>query len=214
MRCLPFSAADAKFVRRLSISLDYREYTGAVAEETPRRMVIIENGDEGNSIEAVRDDMHGITTDQLMHRIWYPMFKEVTMLKLDYLQINLQNCYCPWGCDRMIFDAFTSEGNAHGIPALSVLEFLRHQAPQTIHIIGTLNEEVREYFRAQKMLFQSNIDFHGGCSEPDSDVGYWKVEEGAFETYSEDAAMLELAEQHANEQESPAKGGGKSVGSR
>lgn len=126
-----------KFLRRLSITLDVREdknhHASALGHEA------LEMRKRGLPTAEIREILHSDARRLLVHQTWYTFLEDIwnAKLKLDYFQINLQNCYCPCGCERVVEEAFTNDGNS-GTNYFNAILFLRELAPKVLDIIGTV----------------------------------------------------------------------------
>lgn len=173
------SKAEKKLVRRLSISLDYRDKSGHVNDEWLQRSGVAQ-------IDACAAEMppptsqvdehavHDAHRNSLMQAMWYVLFVMLKTLELDLLQINLQNCYCPWGCHRLAtvaLDNLPGFSNTAFPPSIRAL--LRNLAPKALDILGTLSKQERDIIRdcLESEGLRSKLVFHGDGSTVDAD-GY------------------------------------------
>ena len=174
------SAHDKKLLRRLSVSLDYRDHKHFAVESYVGHNINYYFRRMGIAEELIHSRTHTISSEFMAGGTWFSLFSFVTTLKLDYLQINLQNCFCPSGCDRMVREAFESrglecEGARPDDPTVS--EMLQHSSPRTIDIIGTLEIEERDFIRQTLNLESGDLRFHGGWANLSSSTGFWEDED-------------------------------------
>jgi hypothetical protein len=134
---------EMQMIRRLSISLDYRSYPIDYTD------ILVQCGQSAyiaKRSKALNED-HAYATTTLHDTVMEQLQDKWNMLlsclgagsKLDYLQINLQNCYCPLGCHRVAHEAFQW-------PASLSLSH-RMQLGGTLDIIGTESKDERDFFR-------------------------------------------------------------------
>ncbi|KAK3711566.1 hypothetical protein LTR37_009557 [Vermiconidia calcicola] len=150
-------------IRRLSISLDYRDYSPSFIDE-----FVQHEGYKEARLQVPREEtmfyLQELTVVALRDRIWYSMFQQISKLvNLKYLQINLQNCYCPSTCHRLVQQAFTSKGHSPQAEAPWAFQLLGKGTRKVIDVVGTLDFAERHLLRCMLMTDVAHIrlQFHG-----------------------------------------------------
>ena len=165
------ASIDVKFLRRLSISFDYRDYAAAGVcqyKAAVRRSTFKRNGlDEDEIQSAMLDTMQS----QTVCEVWCPMVAALAPLRLDYLQVNLQNCYDPTGGARAVISGFETPCEAPPAEG-GVIDYcnrtdiprtLRSMRGKVIDVVGTVDKAERECLReCLGGLSSHELQFHGG----------------------------------------------------
>lgn len=73
---------------------------------------------------------------EVQHLCWMPLVCQVHQLTLKYLEVSVQNCYCPCGCDGQL------------AWAISWLCDWESEPPEVLVIVGTRSVEEREEISA------------------------------------------------------------------
>lgn len=79
-----------------------------------------------------RQHIHDELLWELQNTAWLPLVCQIHQLVLQYLQVNVQNCYCPCGCQREVGWA------------LGWLCEWESKPPKVLVVSGTRSKEERE----------------------------------------------------------------------
>lgn len=89
-------------------------------------------------------------------------------VNLKYLQINLQNCYCPWGCHRVLEEAIECTGSEDW----TMSQILLDMEPAVLDIVVTLSKQERQCIRHYLEERTFELQFHGGWTKAEDEQGF------------------------------------------
>lgn len=109
-----------------------------------------------NDLDQWRAYLHDEFEWDLHHLCWMPLVYQIHQLVLNYLEVNVQNCYCPCGCQSQL-------GWAMGW-----LCDWASEPPEVLVVVGTSSPAEREEIRAivqnpcrvsqPKLMFEKCLD--------------------------------------------------------
>lgn len=164
---------DIKKVRRMSISFDYRAYAATGADQRCVRCIAASYPGTASGAEeaqrAILNDMPRCMAEDL----WLPLLTELYCLRLTYLQLNLQNCYDPLGVERFVIEALNAPCMRLDMRGLAAAEFMNETnvrlalmevRAKVVDIVGTVDEEERQWVRNDLAAIKDRLQFHGGLN--------------------------------------------------
>ena len=118
--------------------------------------------------------MVNVMQHQIITELWYPLLVAIRHIDLDYLQLNVQNCYEATGiihlADNDLENTFwlLSEHGATGLAEekqkRSIPETLMELPVNIVDVVGTMNRYQCDYLRYILKEFPGELEFHGGKS--------------------------------------------------
>jgi len=87
-------------------------------------------------LDGWRAHLHEEFEWELQHMCWMPLVCQIHQLVLQYLEVNVQNCFCPCGCFSQLAWAIGWLCDWEG------------ECPEVLVVSGTRSKEQREEVRA------------------------------------------------------------------